>query len=346
MAEYLYDGATFLDGDGNFVKVMQDIDCESPRKWDCNLGTFITWMRSYGSPDGDMTPEEIICDLGLWDEFEDTHVPSDEELEAYEEAYDEWDDKVSQLEDEIIEERSRVTHKWYEDVMVAKANGLPEPPFPTMPEGVFPEEPTNPYDKYDDPDDEDVQLNWLLKKAGKGEILLLPVSGYEHSGLTLSVGWPTQFVDWQWDAGFAGVIYTTRERAEKYIGEHATDEEILAGMKFEVEYYDTWGNGNCWGFTSYDKLGNEVDSCWGFIGETTECMEDDFNGGLHDCKFDKLYEYVEAHKDDPDVLVARYNEARDEFDDMSESLGQMLRNIVNVRNIPVRFENDRLVLEA
>lgn len=276
MNDYLYDGATFLDGKGNFVKIGHDPDCESPREYD-NLGTFVTWMRSYSSPDGDMTPEDIICDLGLWDEFEDSHMP---------------------------------------------------------------------YDKYGDPGDEDVQLNWLLEKAGKGEVLLLPVSGYEHSGLTLRVGWPTQFVDWQWDAGFAGVIYTTKERAEKFMGREATREDVLDALKQEVDYYDTWGNGNCWGFVTYDKLGNEVDSCWGFIGETTECMEHEFEGGLHDCEFKTLYEYVESHKDDPDVLVARYNEAKDERDELTKTLGKMLGNIVNTMKLDVRFVNDRLVLEA
>lgn len=345
MNDYLYDGATFLDGKGNFVKIGYDPDCESPREYD-NLGTFVTWMRSYSSPDGDMTPEDIICDLGLWDEFEGAHTPSDEELEAYDVAYDVWADTVEHLEDEIIEEKSRLTNEWYEDCMKAKANGLPEPPFPTMPEGVFPDEPENPCDKYGDPGDEDVQLNWLLEKAGKGEVLLLPVSGYEHSGLTLRVGWPTQFVDWQWDAGFAGVIYTTKERAEKFMGREATREDVLAALKREVDYYDTWGNGNCWGFVTYDKLGNEVDSCWGFIGETAECMEHEFEGGLHDCEFKTLYEYVESHKDDPDVLVARYNEAKDERDELTKTLGEMLGNIVNTMKLDVRFVNDRLVLEA
>ena len=38
------------------IEIVPDEDCESPRGDDCNLGTFVTWMRNYRSPDDNPWP--------------------------------------------------------------------------------------------------------------------------------------------------------------------------------------------------------------------------------------------------------------------------------------------------
>lgn len=269
MSNYIYDENCYLNERGNLVVIGHDDWCESPREYGC-FGKFVTWMNHHGSPDDEMTPEEIICDLGLWDEFEELHE--------------------------------------------------------------------------DDYDDENEQLAYLLDMASKKRIALLPVVGYDHSGLTLSTGSIRQFPDWQWDAGFAGVIYTTQEQINRPFGEEWFNsvDEILERLRDEVDTYNLWLNGNCYGYVEYDKMGNEVDSYWGFIGETTECMEHE-TGKLSECKFNSLKEFIKAHENDIDVMVARYNEILEMSREMVDKGANMLRTIVE-RNPNVKFEGNKLVL--
>lgn len=268
MAEYLYEGATFISGD-NYVVIQHDDDPMSPREFE-NMGVFVTWMNNYNSPDKEMTPEEIIIDLGLLDEWE-ASVDDDYDL-----------------------------------------------------------------------DDDELQLKFLLDKAAKKEIYLLPVSGYSHSGLTLSVGYPNQFIDWQWDAGFAGVIYTTDDRIKWY---GTPKDKVLDALREEVEDYNTWLQGECWGYITYDRAGEEGDSCWGFIGETTDCMAHHFENELTSTDMN-LYEWVESNKHQPDMIVRRYNNLVDRYEIIMKEFGDVLDEITD-RDIHVRVDaNGRMNLDA
>ena len=40
-----------------------------------------------------------------------------------------------------------------------------------------------------------------------------------------------------------------------------------------IERYETWANGDVWGYVIEDKDGNELDSCWGFYG-SERCREE------------------------------------------------------------------------
>ena len=114
---------------------------------------------------------------------------------------------------------------------------------------------------------------------------MLPVSVYDHSGVIYSVGDPTQFVDWQWDAGYMGVIYMTKDEIENNWGSFTdeTRKRAIECLTSEVETYNAWANGNVYGFVITDKEGNEVDSCWGFYGDDAdENGLADECGGLHD----------------------------------------------------------------
>ena len=143
--------------------------------------------------------------------------------------------------------------------------------------------------------------------------------------------------------GYDGIIFMTEEGREKV----GTPLHLVPSLfDDECKVFSDWCNSNIFGYVEFDKLGNEVDSCCGFIGDDSVGAIEYYTGELSDCDFSSVSEYVAAHKDDPDVLVARYNEARNELNDMTETLKKMLKNIVDVRKLDVRFVDERLVLEA
>ena len=210
---YILDGECYLNDDGNLVTIGLDCDCESPREWEYNMGTFYTWMHNHMSPDDN--DFDGFDDLGA--SFGIT-----------------CDDNPGQF--------------------ITKFN----------------------------------------EKVG----VCMPVYAIVHSGTVYHASWSNPFHD-PWDSGFVGVIFATKERIRelrcvKRVTKkvrHAVVEELMS----EVELYSEWAEGSCYGFTTYDKNGDEVDSCWGFIG----CDADKSGlaeecGGLKDCEYRSLDEFLEA----------------------------------------------------
>lgn len=91
---------------------------------------------------------------------------------------------------------------------------------------------------------------------------------YDHGGITIS---HSPF-SCQWDSGMVGWHYITKQAlldnwpdidlASEDAMQKAND--ILDG---ELEEYDAYLQGEVWGYTITDEEGDEVDSCWGFIGD-------------------------------------------------------------------------------
>ncbi len=91
------------------------------------------------------------------------------------------------------------------------------------------------------------------------------VFAYIHSGITLN----THGFNCPWDSGQLGVCYVDKETMEKAFPDAGEDERIVRTFDClisEVEEYSKWLNGECYGYIIRDESGNEVDSCWGFIG--------------------------------------------------------------------------------
>ena len=188
----------------------------------------------------------------------------------------------------------------------------------------------------------------FLNKFNKYVGVAMPVYAIDHSNVEYRCSLNNPFND-PWDSGFAGVIFATKERIrEMYCIRRVTKkvrQRVIDEFVAEVAYYNDWANGRIHGYRMYDRHGEEIDSCYGFIGDDVVGIQN-YTGTLHDCEFDHLYEYVAAHKDDPDVLVAKYNETLDELNDMTVALKEMLKNIVDVKKLNVRFVDEQLVLEA
>lgn len=111
-------------------------------------------------------------------------------------------------------------------------------------------------------------------KSQGDNVLSLPLYLYDHSGITMSTG---SFHD-PWDSGQVGWIYTTKEEvrkeyARKYVSKKLAKRvyELLEG---EVKSYDDYLTGNCYGFVIEDSEGEEVYSCWGFLGDIEYCREE------------------------------------------------------------------------
>jgi hypothetical protein len=114
-------------------------------------------------------------------------------------------------------------------------------------------------------------------KRERGARVVLPLSVYEHSGITMFVGHEDYTFDpGGWDTSYVGFIYDTPEKVKECIGPDATDDEIRNAMVDEVRVYASYLEGDVSWYRVDDEETNYGDSCGGFVGEVghaeTECL--------------------------------------------------------------------------
>ena len=122
-----------------------------------------------------------------------------------------------------------------------------------------------------------MNINWdeLEKEIYKNEnpAVCLPLYLYDHSGISMSTG---QF-SCPWDSGQVGFIFISKEKALKeYGGKRVTKklrEKVKTYLQGEVETYDSYLTGECYGYQIFDKNGEEIDACWGYLGDIKYCIE-------------------------------------------------------------------------
>ena len=120
--------------------------------------------------------------------------------------------------------------------------------------------------------------SWDELKQGilenEGEVVILPLYLYDHSGITIST---TPF-DCRWDSGQIGFIFISKHKVKKEGIDESKVEEYLKG---EVNTYDKYLTGEVYQFSISKvetcNLGHEhseeIESCGGFYGED-ECMSE------------------------------------------------------------------------
>lgn len=93
--------------------------------------------------------------------------------------------------------------------------------------------------------------------------VVLPLYLYDHSGITMRT---SDFGD-RWDSGQIGWIYATAQKIKEEWGD-APDAKKNATecLMAEVKEYDKFIRGEVYGYV-IEKDGEQVDSCWGFIGD-------------------------------------------------------------------------------
>lgn len=106
-----------------------------------------------------------------------------------------------------------------------------------------------------------------LKRVHQARVIL-PVGMLDHSGVSYYIGGGPHWSDSAgWDSGTCGFIMDTPDRLKAAWGEQVpTDEQIIAGLTSEVEVYSSWASGDVYGIVVKDPNGDDVESCWGFIG--------------------------------------------------------------------------------
>jgi len=118
-----------------------------------------------------------------------------------------------------------------------------------------------------------------VRDSGDKILALLPLYLYQHSGMTMRCA-PFSC---PWDSGQVGWGYVTRSGAEKMgcVGVHhkrlddgtvvedgTWDKARLEdAIRSEVEEYDNFLTGQCYGYEVTDEDGDHIDSSWGFVGD-------------------------------------------------------------------------------
>lgn len=110
--------------------------------------------------------------------------------------------------------------------------------------------------------------------------VIIPVYMLDHSGLRVRCRDFSDCDPGQWDSGQIGFIFTTAEkirenfqtkRATKKLREKAR--EILLS---EIEEYDSYLSGDCYGYNVVGPAGEIIDSCYGYLGDYRKTILTDF----------------------------------------------------------------------
>lgn len=111
------------------------------------------------------------------------------------------------------------------------------------------------------------------------DIVWLPLSVYEHGGITMRCGYKSQFPDAQWDASNVGFAYITKEMAEKAGALNMSKDYpswkdwAESCIRAEVEEYAAFLTGMIYAFEITDVCGDTIEYCGGFT-EEEDAMEE------------------------------------------------------------------------
>ena len=121
--------------------------------------------------------------------------------------------------------------------------------------------------------------------------VVLPLGLLDHSGLHLWVGGGNHACDpGGWDSGTVGFVHCSLKKAREnwcLKGDEGWDHKLtdhegkeltmrqyaVSVMASEIKEYDAYLSGECYGYITRDEQGEEIDSCWGFIGDTDYMIE-------------------------------------------------------------------------
>jgi hypothetical protein len=122
-------------------------------------------------------------------------------------------------------------------------------------------------------------------QARKDVVFFSFLSAHEHGDITIWLGRADEGpagTNCQWDSGQVGIVYMTRESVRDAMGWKNLNVKRRAMLReqavIEVQEYDRWLRGDCYGVVieigeavdsddaDREHEGEEVDSCWGFIG--------------------------------------------------------------------------------
>lgn len=232
-----------------------DEEPENPRTWD-NVATFVCKHRSY-----DLGDEQDIegCVEGLLEEY----VPAKAIIEYF----------VKTRNAHLVsgEEDSRC-NQYYEYEVTLRG-----------------EKYTCHIDADTGDSEDDIayqmgqELDWSEKLElieATGEVVMLPISMYEHSGITLWLGSKWGHPDAQWDCSSIGFAFVEKKTAEKEMSQRILPdgqkndwkEWAYTIMEGEMKTYDQYLRGEVYGYMIEDEEGEVASNvylcgCWGYYDE-------------------------------------------------------------------------------
>lgn len=123
----------------------------------------------------------------------------------------------------------------------------------------------------------DKKGNFSVKKFEE-ENIFLKIYAYVHSGISLSTSRTGQHAC-PFDSGLFGIIAVPKDKAKKELGSEYSEERVLSYLECEIELLNNYYNGEVYGFIVTSPEGEEIDSCWGYHGDSgiediiSECKE-------------------------------------------------------------------------
>lgn len=103
---------------------------------------------------------------------------------------------------------------------------------------------------------------WIAREE-HGATVCLPVRSWDdRNGTELRIA-----DDWHEATGW---IYATAASVAEALGADASEEEIRATLKVELEEWGQWARGEVYGVVVTNPSGEEVDSCWGIYGDADD----------------------------------------------------------------------------
>ena len=106
--------------------------------------------------------------------------------------------------------------------------------------------------------------------AASGKFVWLPISIYDHSGISIWLGGTAGHVDARWDCSTIGFAYVEECTAEE---NRIPDDKYKTWqdwayhiMQVEMKVYNHYVSGECYGWTAYDEDENAIESRSGYLG--------------------------------------------------------------------------------
>jgi hypothetical protein len=160
-----------------------------------------------------------------------------------------------------------------------------------------------------------LRMKELIELVGDmKDMAILPLYLYDHSGITMNTGG----FSCPWDSGQVGWIYADNDMIKENYGEVTPDtiEKARNLLQAEVEEYDCYLTGQCYGFKLY-KGDAEIDSCWGFLGEMADVSKYVKEYLPSECE--NIIDFLEYHSEvDEDEYLEQALEAENEDEDEME----------------------------
>lgn len=158
----------------------------------------------------------------------------------------------------------------------------------------------------------ETMLNVIAKKY-----IMLPLYLLDHSGLAMKT---VSFHD-PWDSAQVGWIYVSKEDALKAFDRTEMTPKIREmtkkALRDEVEIYDAYLRGECYGYELYEK-GELKESCWGFIGDMDEVRKGIAERLPDDCK--DMVDHLEERSQPRSIIQTLLQHAKIQIDQASKNM--------------------------